>query len=561
MIMKKNYLLVMALAAMVSCSSDEFVGDSGSPNVVNGNGGEKAIAFASSTPSITRSEGATAAAELGYTFAVYATKTVGSTTSNVFAHNTYSETSNTPYWVWYNTSTANTTTSNTHDWEYVGAAGDKTTPGGAYNLANAQEIKFWDYSADNYVFTAYKNKSGGTVSNVTTNGFTFAGDAAALAGLYVADKLTITAKASPAAHTTADNKIGDAVKFTFRSAAAKVRLGIYETIPGYVVQNVKFRPTEAQFTETTANATLCGSFNGTSSTSSGTYTVSYNSSTGVAEFDNTSSPSTYFNFGTFASATPTALGTTSTSPMWATGSSDYQSVLPNTDNVDNMILYVDYDLYNSASGETIHVKGAKAVVPQAYMTWNPNYAYTYLFKISDNTNGYTGESTLPSGLWPISFDAVTVAATDGSQMGIITTVSTPSITTYQTGSVVDTSEPAAHGIKYVTGKAIYLTVQDNTTGALNTLANGGDAVGAVQVIKLAAAKTEADLQIAAPTGTNMFTLGSTAITVDNISYETNKYGSFTPTEAGYYAIQYLTTASGSNPAVYTYKVVYVESAS
>lgn len=559
--MKKNYLFVMALAAMVSCSSDEFVGDSGSPNVVNGNGGEKAIAFASSTPRVTRSEGATAAQELGYSFAVYATKTVGSTTSNVFAHNAYSA-SNTPYWVWYNTSTANSTTSNTHDWEYVGAAGSKTIPGGTFELTTTQEIKFWDYSADTYVFTAYKNKSGGTVSNVTTTGFTFEGSASQLADMYVADKLTISQKANPAAHTTADNKIGDAVKFTFRSAAAKVRLGIYETIPGYVVQNVKFRPTATQFTETTTNATLSGSFNGTSSTSSGTYTVSYNSETGVAEFDNTGSASTYFEFGSFASATPTALGTTSTSPMWATGSSDYQSVLPNTDNVDNMILYVDYDLYNSASGETIHVKGAKAVVPQAYMTWNPNYAYTYLFKISDNTNGYTGESTLPSGLWPISFDAVTVAATDGSQVGIITTVSTPSITTYQTGSVVDTSEPVAHGIKYVTGEAIYLTVQDNTTGDLQTLAKGGSDVGAVQVIKLSAAKTEADLQIAAPTGTNVFTLGSTATTVDNISYEASKYGSFTPTEAGYYAIQYLTTAaSGGNPAVYTYKVVYVESAS
>ena len=36
MIMKKSYLLAMALAAMVSCSSDEFVGDNGSPNGVNG---------------------------------------------------------------------------------------------------------------------------------------------------------------------------------------------------------------------------------------------------------------------------------------------------------------------------------------------------------------------------------------------------------------------------------------------------------------------------------------------------------------------------------------------
>ena len=114
----------------------------------------------------------------------------------------------------------------------------------------------------------------------------------------------------------------------------------------------------------------------------------------------------------------------------------YINVLPNQDHTGNMVLSVDYDLYNTTTHETIHVEDAKAVVPQAYMTWNPNYAYTYLFKISDNTNGYTGGGTLPSGLWPITFDAVTVAATDVSE-GTITTVSTPSITTYQNGSVSD----------------------------------------------------------------------------------------------------------------------------
>ena len=533
--MKKNYLLVMALAAMVSCSSDEFVGDSGSPNVVNGNGGN-AIEFASSTPSITRSEGATAAKELGYSFAVYATKTVDGTPSNVFAHSTYSTTDNTPYWVWYNTSTANTTTSNTHDWEYVGAAGDKEIPEeGTYHLSTAQEIKFWDYSAENYVFTAYKNKSGGTVSNVTTDGFTFAGTAAQLADLYVADKLIITAKANPAAHTTADNKIGDAVKFTFRSAAAKVRLGIYETIPGYVVQNVKFRPTATQFTETTDNAKLSGSFNGTSSASDGTYTVSYNSETGIAQLGNDGSASTFFDFGTFASATPTALGTTSTSPMWATGSSDYQSVLPNTDHVNNMILYVDYDLYNSASGETIKVKGAKAVVPAMYMTWNPNFAYTYLFKISDNTNGTTGtEGSSPEGIFPITFDALTVAATDGSQVGTITTVSTPAITTYQNGSV------SASGITYAHANGlIYITVNTNGTLADLTVDN-------TKLYTVEDGTTEADLILTTkaktpvPSGGDVLQILNANATEKDVTFTSGKAAKFTPTASTNYAIEFAT---------------------
>ena len=53
MIMKKNLLYAMALAAMVSCSSDEFVGDNGSAGSGVGNG-ESAIAFNSSATKITR---------------------------------------------------------------------------------------------------------------------------------------------------------------------------------------------------------------------------------------------------------------------------------------------------------------------------------------------------------------------------------------------------------------------------------------------------------------------------------------------------------------------------
>lgn len=556
--MKKNlFLAALAFVAVASCTSDEFVGDT-SPTTGNTT---DAIQFVSNTPRVTRSEGAAAAGELGYSFAVYATKTVGSTTSNVFAHNVYNSEgpNNTPYWVWYNTSTANTTTSNTANWEYVGAAGEKTIPGGTYSLATAQEIKFWDYSATNYVFTAYKNKSGGTVSNVTTTGFTFEGTAAQLAGLYVADKLTITEKASPAAHTTADNKIGDAVKFTFRSGAAKVRLGIYETIPGYEVRNVSFRPngTVTGFTDPTqTNAKLSGSFNGTSSSADGTYDISYNSTTGIAEFDNTGSASQYFDFGTFdtdADPSTAILGTTSTSPTWATGSSEYQSVLPNTDNTGNMVLYVNYDLYNTVTGETIHVYGAKAVVPQMYMTWNPNYAYTYLFKISDNTNGTTSQAEgTPEGIYPISFDAVTVAATDGQEVGTITTVSTPSITTYQKGSVSST------GITYATAtttEPIYITVTDNSTGDLIDLTAEN-----IKLYTVAAGTTEAELLLNTETKTDVasgfLTILNADATSQGITFASGKAAKFTPAASTTYAVEYKVS-----DGVYQYKIIVVASAS
>lgn len=540
--MKKNYLLAVALAimTMASCSDNDFVGDQRALNVT----GEGAIQFVSNTPNITRAGGADAATELGNSFAVYGTKTVSSTESNVFAHNVISNTSNTPYWVWYNTSTANTTTSNTANWEYVGAAGDKTIPGGTFNLSTAQDIKYWDYSASQYIFTAYKNKSGGTVSNITTTGFTFEGNASEFAGLYVADKLTITEKSNPAAHGTANNKIGNAVQFTFRTGAAKVRLGIYETIPGYNVMNVNFKPTSpATFSETTTSAQLSGSFNGGSPSTSQTFTVTYGGG-GIAQFATATAATNNYVFGTFDTDGDPYLGENSTSPTWTNASSDYVSVLPNQDHTGNMVLSVDYDLYNTITHETIHVEDAKAVVPQAYMTWNPNYAYTYLFKISDNTNGYTGEGTLPSGLWPISFDAVTVAATDVSE-GSITTVSTPSITTYQNGSV------SASGITYANANGLlYITV--NTDGTLATLNASGTTV---KLYTVADGTTEADLLLApsytkteVTSGADVMTVQTSNATVNSVTFSANQYATFTPTASTTYAFYYHTNAVA---AVYT----------
>lgn len=548
MSMKKNLLIAaIAITALASCSSNDFVGDESPQGSIGTNG---AILFESNTPAITRARGGSdAAGDLGYSFAVYGTKTVNSTESNVFAHNVISNTSNTPYWVWYEESSANKTTSNTFNWEYVGAAGDKTIPGGTFNLSAAQDIKFWDYAASQYVFTAYKNTTGGTVSNVTTTGFTFEGTASQFAGLYIADKLTITEKSNPAAHTTADNKIGDAVKLTFRSGAAKVRLGIYETIPGYNVKNVTFKPTSpATFSATAANAQLSGSFNGNSS-SSQTYTVTYNGS-GVAQFATATEAANNFVFGTFDTDGDPYLGETSITPTWAGASSNYINVLPNTDHTGAMVLNVDFDLYNTVTHETIHVTNAKAVVPAMYMTWNPNYAYTYLFKISDNTNGQTGTGATPAGLYPITFDAVTIEGSEVSE-GSITTVSTPSITTYQAGSVSDA------GVTYANANGpIYITV--NTDGTLATLNASGTSV---KLYTVADGTTEADLLLASnyektevTTGDDMMTVQTSAETVNSVTFTANTYATFTPyapvspATIKTYAFEY---SKGAVAAVYT----------
>jgi len=131
------------------------------------------------------------------------------------------------------------------------------------------------------------------------------------------------------------------------------------------------------------------------------------------------------------------LGRSLPNATYAGSSADnfYTAVIPNT-NGKHLTLRVDYTLVSTdGSGEEIKVYGAKAVVPATYTVWQPNYAYTYVFKISDNSNGWTSQTyTDPKGLFPITFDAVVTNFIDANaEQATITTVATPSITTYQQG--------------------------------------------------------------------------------------------------------------------------------
>ena len=107
-------------------------------------------------------------------------------------------------------------------------------------------------------------------------------------------------------------------------------------------------------------------------------------------------------------------------------------MLPNPAGTD-LYLKIDYTLVSrDDSKEEIEVKGAQAVVPAIYAQWQPNYTYTYLFKISDNTDGHIGGV---QGLYPITLDAVVNVDADGTQETVTTvTEPEPTITTYQNGS-------------------------------------------------------------------------------------------------------------------------------
>ncbi len=121
-----------------------------------------------------------------------------------------------------------------------------------------------------------------------------------------------------------------------------------------------------------------------------------------------------------------------------------------------MILKLDFTMTSEdGNGEVIEVKGARAVVPAEYCQWRSNFAYTYIFKISDATNGTTGavdandEPTDPTGLKPITFDAVVVDAETDQTQQTITTIADNSITTYQNGVAHETTNEYNTGDIYV----------------------------------------------------------------------------------------------------------------
>ena len=461
--MKKNlFFVALAALALASCSDDTFVGEN-SPNLGSANG-DGSIQFSSNLPNATRAGefvGATAAEKLGGMFVVEGTKGSEATdapSSTVVFDN---------YLVGYTANTAGKTESNTHNWEYVGLQSgitgrlNSTTWGNLHpsgsGVATAQSVKYWDYSTAQYDFIAWSTglreavtttPTSGTSVQVTrintgttlkTNGFSMTAlSANDLKQCYYTD-ITKVLNAS----------YGQPVTLTFRNMAAKVRVAFYETVPGYSVKNVEFyqdETTALNATITSNPATLYTATGvGNELPQSGTVTVMYprigSGNSGAADYNkasvsvvagSTTSPTQ--TFGTMPAAT---LGTTLPTATFAGAAADdyYQAVIPNT-NGKVLTLRVNYTLESTdGSGEVIKVYGAKAVVPATYTKWLPNYAYTYVFKISDNTNGWTENTgTKAQGLHPITFDAVVTSFVDANaEQTTVTTVATPSITTYQQG--------------------------------------------------------------------------------------------------------------------------------
>ena len=468
--MNKYFIAAASALALASCSSDDFLGE------IQGNeqnGATSAINFGGDTGKITRAttKGNAAAELLENNFVVVGFKGNKTDAANneTYAFDHYN--------VNFNDGTAFSTESNRAGWEYVNQDMNVkgTDPKAPLALeAKQQTIKYWDHSCKFYDFIAFSMGKGSASKYATPTAvnkadlknaaYTLTGDVNTLSECYISDMKTVEEK-----------DYGKTVSMSFRHPASKVRMALFETVPGYVISDVKFY--DATSTTPTTEGTLIGTFN-----NSGTLTV-YFPTTGIVNKDNKDYNKAHVKFTASTAAGETATlsskgfgavkygnqdegtireGSTYLSQNAAKPSycgDGYQNVLPSEGAASAITLRIDYKLTSvDGSKETINVKGATATVPAEYTEWKSGFAYTYIFKISQDTNGSTGGTS--TGLTAISFDAVVVDDEANGFQETITTVSDNSITTYG----YKDNKVTTGGNEYVDGTDIYATVYVTTAG-------------------------------------------------------------------------------------------------
>lgn len=465
--MNKFFIAAASALALASCSSDDFLGE------IQGNeqnGATSAINFGGDTGKITRAttKGNAAADLLENNFVVVGFKGSKTDAANneTYAFDHYN--------VNFKDGSAFSTESNRAGWEYVNQ--DMKVKGADKSLAQSgasqQTIKYWDHSCASYDFIAFSMGKKDAASkyatpthvdkaNLATAAYTLTGDVNTLSECYISDMKTVT---EPNYNKTS-------VSMSFRHLASKVRMALFEIVPGYVISDVKFYTDTTSPTTDNTEGTLIGEFNNsgtltvffpttgtvhatekdynkahvrfTKSTTAGETGVLNHKGFGAVNYNNQAE-------GTI-SAGKTYLSQNAADPSYC--GAGYQNVLPSEGAASAITLRIDYKLTSvDGSKETINVKGATATVPAEYTEWKSGYAYTYIFKISQDTNGSTGG--VSTGLTAISFDAVVVDDEANGLQETITTVSDNSFTTYG----YKDNKVTTNGNEYVNGTDIYATV-------------------------------------------------------------------------------------------------------
>ena len=283
------------------------------------------------------------------------------------------------------------------------------------NYAN-QYLRYWDEAAPTttfYAYSPYINGSGTATFDNGTKVLTIPSQS--LKDGYDQPQLY---EYMWAAKTVAKDDYGKDVQLSFKRLNAKVNIKFYEVIEGYSIQIIDLK---------------AGKYNGVqatpakfSVTTSGYSAGEYYSAIGY-QLDFSSSetaPTITQTYGTtvtntrpliFKAPVETAIGETKSA---ASASPTTYYALPKNNDT-GFTFHVSYEL-TSTTGEKIVVKNATVLVPSDKCNWKANTAYTYIFKITKDTNGSTDpdddttiDPTDPSvgteqALFPIVFDGANV---------------------------------------------------------------------------------------------------------------------------------------------------------
>lgn len=300
----------------------------------------------------TRANKETGLETIAKTFKVWGYKTTGGNNTGGF---TDSQNVMDGYTVNWTQQTANTTSSNTADWEYVG-------------IAN-QTIKYWDYSATSYRFFAYSIPTAAGNSTapyfsgpLTTEGstnlhasfsipFNYDKDATNVSTPYISD-LWLSDN-----QNFGNRKYGECVKLTFAPIITKVRFKFnYQAESQVSITNISFRNVNDVPSPTSGNIII-------------TYPITGMDTQASYIWEATGTETETINF---------------TIPYEEEGDSNHQTTtrkkwyfvppLGDSKTTQQSAYIITAD---------INGKKATATVPAEFMQWKAGYQYTYIFKITE----------------------------------------------------------------------------------------------------------------------------------------------------------------------------------
>lgn len=281
------------------------------------------------------------------------------------------------------------------------------------NYAN-QYLRYWDEAAPNttfYAYSPYINGSGTVTFDNGTKVLTIPSQS--LKDGYDQPQLY---EYMWAAKTVAKDDYGKDVQLSFKRLNAKVNIKFWEDIEGYSIQIIDLK--EGTYNGVQAAAAI---YSGSAYSAGEYYSetgYSIDFSTSVISPVITQTPGTTVNNLrplVFKVPVETAIGTDKAS---ASASPTTYFALPKN-NTTGFTFHVSYEL-TSTTGEKIIVRNASVFVPSDKCNWKANNAYTYVFRITKNSNGSTDPDDDPSidptdpnvgsekALYPIIFDGANV---------------------------------------------------------------------------------------------------------------------------------------------------------